>query len=367
MMTRYIVNSVIILVPTLFALFVHNYICHSKLSIIRKAAFFVIYVIIIGALMYAAAWVRGIKGIGITYMTTSHKIEFTILGCVMAFFIAMAVCLIAEEDVTFEKLRLYLRRFTVDVRKYFRYAIRSARSDLRSEVANAYLDWLWWLIEPFCMMLIYTLIFGVVFNAAEEYFPIFIFSGLAMWSFFSRGMNVSVNIVRSSKSIISKIYLPKFILYFARMLVNGFKMLVSFGIVVVMLVIYKVPVSAKAIYVIPIMLVFFLFTFGLGSILMHFGVYVNDLSYIVGILLSMLMYFTGTFYSVSKRIPAPFGELLEQFNPVSYCIASTRNALLYDQSPQVDLLVMWGFVSMVLAALGVYTVYRNENAYVKVI
>ena len=138
-MTRYIVNSVIILIPTLFALFVHNYICHSKLSIIRKAAFFVIYVIIIGALMYAAAWVRGIKGIGITYMTTSHKIEFTILGCVMAFFIAMAVCLIAEEDVTFEKLRLYLRRFTVDVRKYFRYAIRSARSGLRSEVDRAVL------------------------------------------------------------------------------------------------------------------------------------------------------------------------------------------------------------------------------------
>ena len=100
---------------------------------------------------------------------------------------------------------------------------------------------------------------------------------------------------------------------------------------------------------------------------MHFGVYVNDLSYIVGILLSMLMYFTGTFYDVAKRIPEPFGELMEQFNPVAFCIASMRGAVLYCQKPQLDLLFMWGLVSVVLSALGVYTIYRNENAYVKVI
>lgn len=366
-MYYYILNSLIMVIPTIFALFVHNYFCHGKLSIIRKVSFFLIYGIIIGTIMYGTAWMRGIRGDGIAHMTLSHKVEFTLLGCVMAFCLALGMCLIAEADVTFEKLKGYLCRFTGDMKKYFRYAVRSAKADLRSEVANAYLDWLWWLIEPFCMMLIYTLIFGVVFNAAEEYFPIFIFSGLAMWTFFSRGMNVSVNIVRNNKGIISKVYLPKFILYLARMFVNGFKMLVAFGIVVVMSVVYRVPVSMKVFYIIPIMIVFFLFTFGLGSILMHFGVYVNDLSYIVGIILSMLMYFTGTFYAVGKRIPAPFGGLLEQFNPVAYCIASMRNALLYGTGPQIDLLIMWGLISGVLSALGVYTIYRNENAYVKVI
>ncbi len=363
----YLINSAIMLVPTVFALFVHNYICHGKLSFLRKLSFFLIYGVMVSGLMYAIAWMRNIKGTGIFHMTVSHRIEFTLLGCVMSFCLAFAVCLAFEKNVTVQKLKMYLLRFVKDIRKYFHYAVRSARADLRSEVANAYLDWLWWLIEPFCMMLIYTLIFGVVFKASEQFFPVFIFSGLAMWTFFSRGMNVSVNIVRNNKGIISKIYLPKFILYFARMLVNGFKMMVSFVIVILMMILFKVPVSVNVIYFIPIMLVFFLFTFGLGSILMHFGVYVNDLSYIVGIVLSMLMYFTGTFYSVGNRIPAPFGELLEQFNPVAYCIASMRNAVLYCKAPQLDLLVMWAMVSIVLAALGVYTVYRNENAYVKVI
>ena len=363
----YILNSAIILIPTLFALFVHNYICHGKLTFLRKLSFFFLYGVIIGALMYGIAWMRGIKGTGIAHMTISHKIEFTLLGCVMSFCIAFAVCLAVEKDITSQKLKMYLLRFQNDIRKYFQYAVRSAKADLSSEVANAYLDWLWWLIEPFCMMLIYTLIFGVVFKASEQFFPVFIFSGLAMWTFFSRGMNVSVNIVRANKGIISKIYLPKFILYFARMLVNGFKMLVSFAIVVIMMIVFRVPISVNILYIVPIMIVFFLFTFGLGTILMHFGVYVNDLSYIVGIVLSMLMYFTGTFYSVGNRIPAPFGELLEQFNPVAYCIASMRNAVLYCKAPQIDLLIMWAMVSIVLAALGVYTIYRNENAYVKVI
>ena len=223
----YILNTAIILIPTLFALFVHNYICHGKLTFLRKLSFFFLYGVIIGALMYGIAWMRGIKGTGIAHMTISHKIEFTLLGCVMSFCIAFAVCLAVEKDITSQKLKMYLLRFQNDIRKYFQYAVRSAKADLRSEVANAYLDWLWWLIEPFCMMLIYTLIFGVVFKASEQFFPVFIFSGLAMWTFFSRGMNVSVNIVRANKGIISKIYLPKFILYFARMLVNGFKMLVS--------------------------------------------------------------------------------------------------------------------------------------------
>ena len=363
----FILNAVIMIFPTIVALIMHNYFCHGKLSVMKKLFLFFLYGIIISFSMYGIAWMRGIKGVGIAHMTLSHKIEFTILGCVMSVVIALAMCILIENDVTVEKFKMYLAKFSSDIQRYFKYALRSAKADLRSEVANAYLDWLWWLIEPFCMMLIYTLIFGVVFNASEEYFPIFIFSGLAMWTFFSRGMSVSVNIVRNNKNIISKIYLPKFILYFARMLVNGFKMMVSFAIVVVMLVVYRVPITLNMLYFIPIMIVFFLFTFGMGSILMHFGVYVNDLSYIVGIILSMLMYFTGTFYAVGKRIPAPFGEILEQFNPVAYCIASMRNVVLYNKSPQLDLLLMWGMVSVVLSAIGVYTIYRNENAYVKVI
>ena len=84
-------------------------------------------------------------------------------------------------------------------------------------------------------------------------------------------------------------------------------------------------------------------------------------------LLQMMMYLSGVFYSIDKRLPAPFGELLEQFNPVAMCISSMRDALLYSVTPRVGILAIWGIISIILIALGVFTVYSNENSYVKVI
>ncbi len=247
------------------------------------------------------------------------------------------------------------------------YALWSAKADLGAEVASSYLNWLWWLIEPFCMMIIYTVIFGVVFKAKEEYFPIFIFTGITMWGFFSRSVNGSVNTVRNGKSIITKVYMPKYILLISKMFVNGFKMMVSFGVILLMMIFYRVPISIYIIWIVPILAVLFLFTFGVGSIMMHYGVYVNDLGYITSIVLQMMMYLTGVFYSVSKRIPEPFGEILESFNPVACIISSARSALLYSSRPALALLAVWTFISLILSALGIFTVYSNENSYVKVI
>ena len=65
-----------------------------------------------------------------------------------------------------------MSRFLKDTKKYYKYAIYSAKSKLQSEVASSYLNWLWWVLDPICFMLIYTLIFGVVFNAKEQYFTV---------------------------------------------------------------------------------------------------------------------------------------------------------------------------------------------------
>lgn len=353
--------------PSIIAIGLHNYLCHDNLKIPKKLIYMTVYFCIFNFLVYKFVTVIN-NGIFDFYAVSNlFNIRILLIVCNLALELPIIICLVFEKNVTFQKLRQYSLRFFLDIKGYFSYSVRSARADLKSEVANAYLDWLWWIIEPFCMMLIYTLIFGVVFNASEEYFPIFIFSGLAMWNFFQRGISVSVNIVRNNKAIVTKIYLPKFILLLSRNFVNGFKMIVSFGIVLFMMLIYRVKLSWNILYVIPIFLIFFLLTFGIGILLMHFGVYVNDLSYIIGIILNMLMYFTGTFYSVSKRIPEPFGEILEELNPVAFCIASMRNSLVYGTPVSWEMLIIWGNLGLALIIVGVYIVYRNENAYVKVI
>lgn len=92
-----------------------------------------------------------------------------------------------------------MKRFWRDLTSHYRYAIYSAKSELKSEVANSYLNWIWWVLEPFCFMLIYAFIFGVVFEAREQYFPAFIFIGITAWDFFNRCLTQSVKLLKNNK------------------------------------------------------------------------------------------------------------------------------------------------------------------------
>lgn len=258
-------------------------------------------------------------------------------------------------------------RFYRDIKKYFHYMLYAAKSQLRSEVSNSYLDWVWWILEPFCNMLIYTFIFGYVFHAKEPYFPAFIFIGISIWSFFSKTLNTSVKLIRNNKAIVTKVYIPKQILLLKLLLVNAFKMSLSFIIVILMMIVYRIKPSIYFFYVLPVIVVLLLITYGISCFLVHFGVYVEDLAYIVSILLSMTMYLTGIFYSIENRVPAPFGQLLNTLNPIAFLIHTMRNALLYNKGTSVVFLIFWFLISISIAIAGTCLIYKNENNYVKVV
>lgn len=258
------------------------------------------------------------------------------------------------------------KRFACDLKKYFRYSIVSAKAQLKTEVAGSYLNWIWWFLEPLCFMLIYNYIFGHVFQAREQYFSVYIFIGLSMWNFFNRMVQGSVRTIRLNKTIISRVYFPKYILLVSKIWVDGFKMLVSFGLVAIMMVIYRIPLSWNVLYVIPILITLVLFTFGCSCLLMHIGVYVNDLSNVVKIGTKVLFYITGVFYNLETRIPE-IGTALNRYNPIAFLLTSMRQSLIYGQSPMRKLLLLWFAISLLLCWLGVYTIYKEENSYVKAI
>ncbi|MCM1251504.1 MAG: ABC transporter permease [Clostridium sp.] len=360
-------NFAILFLPPILAWAIHIFLHRDTMDGKRKVVFGLFYFVLVNAFTYAVSSIRGVKGLRFQGMTMTYKFKYLCLGCAWAVIFPFFVGLFSGRRENGQGVGDVMGKFVHDIKNYTHYAFWSAKADLNAEVSNAYLDWLWWLIEPVCMMLIYAVMFGMVFKASEPYFPVFIFIGLTMWNFFSRCVSSSVNLIRANRSIVTKIYMPKFILLFSRMLVCGFKMMVSFGVVAVMMIIFKVRFTINILGMIPVLAVLFLFTFGLCNIFMHYGVYVNDLSYIVGIVLRMLMYLTGVFYDVGKRIPAPFGELMERYNPIAFLVSSMRGALLYGQTPDWMMLGMWTLLSVLLIIIGISTIYRNENAYVKMI
>ena len=259
-----------------------------------------------------------------------------------------------------------ITRFFTDLNKYFRYSVTSARSQLKTEVANSYLNWIWWILNPLCFMLIYTFIFGYVFKAKEQYFPVFIFIGLSMWDFFNSTLKSSVKIVKKNKSVVARVYFPKYILILSKIWENGFKMMISFAIVVLMMIVFRVPVSWNVLFFVPILLVLVLFTFGLSCFIMHFGVYVEDLANVVNIVLRFMFYLTGIFYNVATKIPHA-GVYLARFNPIAFLLSSMRQSLIYSQTPDLLVLGGWLLVSLALSFFGVMLVYKEENSYLKAV
>ncbi len=258
-------------------------------------------------------------------------------------------------------------RFVNDLKKYWAYAKQSAKADLKSEVASSYLNWLWWVLDPLLFMMVYTFIATVVFNGREQYFPIFVLIGLTMWNFFDKTVLGSVRIVKSNHAIVSKVYVPKFILVIQKMLVNGFKMLISFVLIVLLMVAFKVPITYRVLYVIPLLIVLVVITFALGNLMLHFGVFVEDLYNVMKVVLKLTFYMTGIFFSIASRVPAPYNQLLLKFNPIAFVINSSRRCMIYAESTDLRLLLLWGVVGVILSVAALNIVYKYENSYVKVI
>lgn len=260
-----------------------------------------------------------------------------------------------------------MKRFIHDIQRYRRYMVYSARAQLKNEVAGSFLNRLWWILDPLLFMLVYTFVYSIVFGKSQDYLCAFIFLGYCSWEFFNRSINQSVKLVKKYKSVLSKVYLPKFVLVLSNMMVNGFKMLISLGIVAVTMLLYQVPLTWNALWLFPYLLLLFLLTFGLSCILLHCGVFLEDLANIVRVGLRLLFYLSGIFYNPEVQLTGVVRYLMIRLNPTCYIITQLRNTVLYGQSPLWHWLILWSVVSLAIAALGVALIYRYERRYVKTI
>ena len=259
-----------------------------------------------------------------------------------------------------------MKKFITDIKKYLSYSVYAAKAELKSEVANSHLNWVWWVLEPFCMMLVYALIFGNFFNAREPFFSAYIFIGNIMWNFFNVMIKGSIKLVKKNKAIVTKVYIPKYILVQSNEFVYAFKLLIGLGITVALMIYNQVTVSLRVLWIIPVFLCMFLITFGLANIVMHFGVYVEDLSNIMNIVLRLMFYMTGIFYNIETRA-GKYGPFLSKYNPMAFLINSARKCLLYNTTPDLVILGFWFVLGIIFTIIGVAIIQKNENSYAKAI
>ena len=91
--------------------------------------------------------------------------------------------------------------FIRDLKRYYKYALYSASSELKSQVAGSYLGWMWWILDPLLFMLVYTFVAMYVFKYQVDNFPLFVFLGITVWNFFGTTVESCVGIINSYSAV----------------------------------------------------------------------------------------------------------------------------------------------------------------------
>ena len=260
-----------------------------------------------------------------------------------------------------------MTKFFRNIRKYYKYAVYQAKAELKSEVSNSYLNWIWWFLEPTCFMLIYTFIVEVVFQTKEPYFPVFVYLGLTSWDLFNRIVSNSVKIVKNNIGTINKVFVPKYIFLLSKSFVYLFKYFVAFLVVIGLMIFFKVPFSWQYLNFPLIVIALYTVSIGIGTILLHFGVFIEDLSNVTNILLRLMFYFSGIFYVIETRIPVPYNKLLIRYNPVAFFVNQFREIFIKGAAPNYIGLGCWFLIGVVLITIGISLISKYENSYAKVV
>jgi len=174
--------------------------------------------------------------------------------------------------------------------------------DIKIKYKQTVLGFLWAILQPLFMMIIFTVFFGRALNVPSQNlpYPVFVFSGLLLWNTFSSGLTTAANSMVNNAAIIKKIYFPRLIIPVSSILVALFDFLMAFILFIPLLIFYRQPVSLTALWCWPLALgICLVATLGPGSLLASLNVKYRDFRYVIPFMVQVLFFITPIIYPVS--------------------------------------------------------------------
>jgi len=224
-------------------------------------------------------------------------------------------------------MRLGIRELWNYRELFFYFAVR----DIQVKYKQTILGFLWAIIQPLLMMVVFTVFFSKVLNAPSDGlpYPLFVLSGLILWGLFSNGLINSSNSMVNNAGIIKKIYFPRMIVPLSSILSAFFDFLMALLVYCIVLVYYSPDINWLLLSVcLPAALVLSIFaSLGLGLLLCALNVKFRDFRYVVPFLIQVLLFLTPVIYPISI-FKNEFAKYILAINPMSAAITLFRAPLL---------------------------------------
>jgi lipopolysaccharide transport system permease protein len=248
-----------------------------------------------------------------------------------------------------------------------RFALRNLIvMDFRIRYRNMSLGVIWSVLNPLIMLGVLVVIFTFVYpQHGQPFFAVSILIGLVSFNLLSLCIPAATGAVMENAALVKKTVFPRQLLPISVVLSQAMQVAVQLGLVVVFLVVFRVPVTPKALLAPFIFGVLLLFVIGVGLICSALSVIFRDVRYIVESSLSILFWLSPIFYpltTVHQTFPKlVFGAYV--LNPLAGCIEGLRRVLLQDHYPDAFSLAVAVIVSVATLITGFALFSRLQSRF----
>lgn len=200
------------------------------------------------------------------------------------------------------------------------------RRELKARYKDSSLGFLWTLMRPLAMLLIYYVALGKFLGAARDTpeFAIFIYAGLTAWGFYSEALAAGTGSVVANSGLVKKVYLPREV--FPLSAIGS--ALFNFGIQLLILVLATAavgsfPTGSRWGYFFMATAILVLFGTAMALLLSALNVYLRDIQYLVEIFVMIFFWVSPIVYPWAMFIDNVKSTVLQEIylaNPITLAV-----------------------------------------------
>jgi len=225
----------------------------------------------------------------------------------------------------------------------------------------------WAIIQPFFMMVVFTLFFGKLAKMPSDGvpYPIFSYAALLPWTYFSQSLNQTGNSLVASQNLITKVYFPRIIIP-ASFALSG---LVDFALASVilfgMMLFYQIPLHWGMLLLPLLILPLLMLVLGVGMVFSSLNVKYRDMKHALPFIIQIWLFITPVIYPTSI-IPEQFRKFIA-LNPTVGLIETFRSVLLPGREVDWQLFGISIAITILVLVLGFIFFRKTEKEFADII
>jgi ABC-2 type transport system permease protein len=228
--------------------------------------------------------------------------------------------------------------------------------NLKIRYKGSVLGFFWSFLDPLFMMLVYLLFIKLMRFSID--LPVLLI-GVVVWQFFVMCTNDSVNSITGSTNLVKKVYFPRMILPLAIVIANLINFLLSLGVLIIILLFFKIPFGLSLSWFPLIIFLQFVFCLGIALIVSTANVFFRDTEHLMGVIIMTWFFVTPIIYPLDK-IPVQYLSLYF-LNPMASILTFYRYSLLGISLPAVNTIYFSFFIGIGVFFIGMFLFARYQK------